>query len=72
MTKVNINRLKVVLAEQNRTNRWLADQLGVNEGTVSHWVTNNKQPGVETFLKIALILKIDIRDLFEPTLHKKG
>jgi putative transcriptional regulator len=72
MTKVNINRLKVVLAEQNRTNRWLADQLEVNEGTVSHWVTNNKQPSVETFLKIALILKIDIRDLFESTLPKKG
>jgi putative transcriptional regulator len=71
MSKININRLRVVLAEQNRTNRWLAEQLGVNEGTVSHWTTNSKQPSVLTFHKIALILKVDIRDLFEPTLHKK-
>jgi DNA-binding XRE family transcriptional regulator len=70
MNKININRLKVVLAEQNRTNRWLADQLGVNEGTVSHWVTNNKQPSVETFYKIATILQIDIKDIFESTLQK--
>lgn len=71
MSKVNINRLRVVLAEQNRTNRWLAEQLGVNEGTVSHWSTNNKQPSVQTFYNIAIILKIDIRELFEPTPHKK-
>jgi putative transcriptional regulator len=71
ISKVNINRLKVVLAEQNRTNRWLAEQLGVNEGTVSHWTTNNKQPSVETFYKIAVTLKVDIRDLFESTLNRK-
>jgi putative transcriptional regulator len=71
MGKININRLKVVLAEQSRTNRWLADQVGVNEGTVSHWVTNSKQPSVETFYNIAIILKIDIKDLFESTLAKK-
>jgi DNA-binding XRE family transcriptional regulator len=71
MSKININRLKVVLAEQNRTNRWLAEQLGVNEGTVSHWVTNNKQPSVETFYKIAIILKVDIKEMFESTLPKK-
>lgn len=71
MTKLKINRLKVVLAEQERTNRWLADQLGVDEGTVSHWATNNKQPSVMTFYNIAQVLKVDIRDLFEPTLHKK-
>jgi len=71
MTKLNINRLKVVLAEKNRTNRWLADQLGVNEGTVSHWATNNKQPSVVTFYNIAQVLKVDIRDLFEPTLPSK-
>jgi transcriptional regulator with XRE-family HTH domain len=71
MSKVNINRLRVVLAEQSRTNRWLAEQLGVNEGTVSHWTTNNKQPSVQTFYNIAIILKVDIRELFEPTFHKK-
>lgn len=71
MSKLNINRLRIVLAEKERTNRWLAEQLGVNEGTVSHWATNNKQPSVVMFLRIANVLKVDIRDLFEPTLPKK-
>lgn len=71
MTKVNINRLRVILADKNITNRWLADQLQVTEGTVSRWTTNSKQPPVETFYKISLLLKVDIRDLFEPTIHKK-
>jgi transcriptional regulator with XRE-family HTH domain len=70
MDKLNINRLRVILADKNRTNRWLADQLGVTEGTVSRWTTNSKQPPVETFYKISIILKVDIRDLFEPTLIK--
>jgi len=70
MDKLNINRLRVILADKNRTNRWLADQLGVTEGTVSRWTTNSKQPPVETFYKISIILKVDIRDLFEPTLNK--
>ena len=70
MAKININRLRVILAEKNITNRWLADKLGVTEGTVSRWTTNAKQPPVETFYKIAVLLKIDIRDLFEPTLPK--
>ena len=71
MDKLNINRLRVILADKNRTNRWLADQLGVTEGTVSRWTTNSKQPPVETFYKISIILKVDIRDLFEPTLNKQ-
>ncbi len=72
MSKVNINRLRVVLAEQNKTNRWLADQLNVNEGTVSRWITNSKQPSIETFYSIAVLLKIDIKDLFESTLSKQA
>jgi putative transcriptional regulator len=71
MEKLSINRLRVILAEKNRTNRWLADQLQVTEGTVSRWSTNAKQPPVETFYKIAILLNVDIRDLFEPTLPKK-
>ena len=70
MSKTNINRLRVVLAEQNKTNRWLAEQLNVNEGTVSRWITNNKQPSIETFYKISVLLKIDIKDLFESTLSR--
>lgn len=67
MHHLNINRLRVILADKNLTNRWLAEKLGVTEGTVSRWATNTKQPPIETFHNIAVLLKIDIRDLFEPT-----
>jgi len=71
MSKPNINRLRVVLAEMNITNKWLAEHLGVTQNTVSKWVTNTKQPSVETFYKISLLLKVDIRELFEPTFPKR-
>ena len=56
-----INRLKVVLAEQNRTGKWLAEQLGKNEATVSRWCSNTAQPSLEMLIKIASTLKIDPR-----------
>ena len=43
-----LNRIKVVLAEQQRTNRWLAEQLGKGEATISKWCTNRTQPSLET------------------------
>ena len=70
MCKLNINRLRVILADKSKTNRWLAEQLGVTEGTVSRWTTNSKQPTIDTFYKISIILGVDIRDLFESTLPK--
>lgn len=62
----DINRLKVVLAEKKRTNKWLAEQLGKDPGTVSKWCTNTMQPNLETLVKIAKILEVDIRDLLWP------
>ena len=59
----DINRLKVVLAEKKRTNKWLAEQLGKDPGTVSKWCTNTSQPSLETLLKISQILEVDIREL---------
>lgn len=61
--KTIINRLKAVLAEQRRTNKWLAEQLGKDQATVSKWCTNTAQPGLETLLKIAECLDIDMREL---------
>lgn len=58
-----INRLKVVLVEQNRTGKWLAEQLGKNEATVSRWCSNTSQPSLEMLVKIASILNIDPRQL---------
>ena len=59
----DINRLKVVLAEQKRTNKWLAAQLGKDPATVSKWCTNTSQPGLETLLEIAKCLNVDVKDL---------
>ena len=62
-----INRLKVVLVEQNRTGKWLAETLGKNEATVSRWCTNESQPSLETLLEIAKVLKVDVRNLLNST-----
>lgn len=56
-----INRLKVVLVEQNRTGKWLAEQLGKNEATVSRWCSNSTQPSLEMLIKIADILNVNPR-----------
>lgn len=59
----NINRLKVVLTEKNRTNRWLAAQLGKNEATISKWCTNSTQPSLSDLVAIAKCLEVDTKDL---------
>jgi len=58
-----INRLKVVLVEQKRTGKWLAEALGKNEATVSRWCTNESQPSLETLLEVAKVLNVDIKEL---------
>ena len=58
-----LNRLKVVLAEKKRTNKWLAEQLGKNVTTVSKWCTNASQPDLQTLDKIADLLECDTRVL---------
>ena len=62
----DINRLKVVLAEKKRTNKWLAEQLGKDPATVSKWCTNTIQPNVATVVEIAKLLSVDIQDLVWP------
>ena len=62
-----INRLKIALVEQNKTGKWLAETLGKNEATVSRWCTNEAQPSLETLVKIANALKIDVKDLLVST-----
>lgn len=66
MTK-DINRLKVVLAEKKKTNRWLANQLGKDEGTVSKWCTNTMQPNLETLRETAMLLDVNVTELLWPT-----
>lgn len=59
----DINRIKVVLVEKKRTNKWLAKQLEKDPATVSKWCTNTSQPSLDTLLKISQILEVDIREL---------
>lgn len=65
MSKTLINRLRVVLAEKNKPNKWLAEKLGVNPSTVSRWVNNKQQPPLNTFRDIAKVLSVDVKELFE-------
>ena len=58
-----LNRLRVVLAEQDKTNRWLAEQLGKTEHTISRWCHNKSQPSVAQLNEIASVLDVDIKDL---------
>lgn len=61
--KKDINRLKVILAEKKKTNKWLAEQLEKDSATVSKWCTNTAQPGLETLLQIAKCLEVDVKEL---------
>ena len=65
MEKKDINRIKVVLVEQKRTNKWLAQVLGKDPATVSKWCTNTAQPGLETLLEISKVLNVDIKELLK-------
>ena len=67
MSKKTINRLKAVLAEQNRTNKWLAEVLDKNETTISRWCTNEVQPSMDNLVAIATLLKVDVRELINST-----
>ena len=59
----DINRIKVVLVEKKRTNKWLAEQMGVKPSTVSKWCANSSQPDVASLLRIADLLEVDIKEL---------
>ena len=57
MENKDLNRLKVVLAEKKRTNKWLAEQLGKDPATISKWCTNNAQPNLRILLRLQSALE---------------
>lgn len=59
----DLNQLKIVLAKKKRTNKWLAEQLGVHQTTVSKWCTNTTQPDLQTLKRITELLEVNIQDL---------
>lgn len=62
----DINRIKVVLVEHKKTNKWLAEQLGKDPATISKWCTNSSQPSVETLMQIARCLDVEVHELLHP------
>lgn len=62
-----LNRIKAVLAEQEKTSKWLAEQVGKSACTVSKWCNNVVQPDLNTLDLIARTLKVDVKDLLNPT-----
>ena len=67
MAKKVINRLKIILVEKDRTNKWLSEKLSKNKTTVSRWCTNEMQPSLETLVRIAAVLEVDVRELLVST-----
>ena len=67
MTRSNINRLKIVLAEEERSNKWLVEQLGKDQGTISKWITNTTQPDLMNLMRIAKALNVDVSRLLNTT-----
>ena len=63
----NLNRIKVILVEKQKTCKWLAEQLGKSTCTVSKWCSNSIQPDLATLNKIAELLNVDVRDLITPS-----
>ena len=66
MDSKHLNRIKVVLAEKDKSNKWLAEQLGKDQATISKWVTNTTQPNLEMLLLIAKVLEVNVNDLVRP------
>ena len=63
MEQKKLNRLRVIIAEKNLTNKWLSEQLGVGQATISKWVQNNAQPNIETLIKISKVLNVEVAEL---------
>lgn len=63
----NLNRIKVVLVEKQKTGKWLAEQLGKSNCTISKWCSNTIQPDLQTLDKISKLLEVDRRELLTPS-----
>ncbi len=69
--QIVMNRIKVTFVEKQKTSKWLAEQMGKSETTVSLWVSNNKaQPSVEQLYQIARLLKVEVFSLLKSTIEK--
>lgn len=63
--QIVMNRIKVILVEKQKTNRWLAEQMGKSENTISRWCSNKSQPSIAQLQEIANLLDVDVRVLLK-------
>lgn len=63
MANKKLNRIKSVLADKDKTSKWLAEELVKDKTTISKWCTNTNQPGVESLIKISKLLGVEVNDL---------
>ena len=66
MENRRLNRIKVVLVDKQKSNKWLAEQVGKDPATISKWVTNTTQPNLEMLLLIAKVLEVNVNELVRP------
>lgn len=59
----DLNQLKLVLVKKKKTNKWLAEQLNVNQTTVSKWCTNTSQPDLATLKRISELLDVNVGEI---------
>lgn len=63
MERKKLNRLKSVLADKDKTSKWLAEELGKDKTTISKWCTNVSQPDVESLIKISKLLNVGVEEI---------
>lgn len=63
--QIVMNRIKIILVEKQKTNRWLAEQMGKSENTISRWCSNKSQPSIVQLQEIANLLDVDVRVLLK-------
>ncbi len=68
--QIVMNRIKVLLVEKQKTNKWFAEQMGKSENTISRWCSNKSQPSISQLQEIANLLDVDIRVLLKPQISK--
>lgn len=63
MTNKKLNRIKSVLADKDKTSKWLAEELGKDKTTISKWCTNTNQPDIESLIRISKLLDVGLEEL---------
>ncbi len=60
---MKLNRIKAVLVEQDKSQKWLAEQLGKSFSTTNAYCCNRQQPNLDTLYRIAQLLSVELNEL---------